>query len=127
VLLQIDALIPVQQDNAVNSGWIQPFVTSPSPGLNKILLGKVDFNNYRPGIYNAIGFAIPDEVGSALSGAAFTDLTFEFDVSSPCITTGTYLFENLRVHSVPPVLHLLIYVGVRSATSAAEVHLMRGS
>jgi hypothetical protein len=100
-LLQIDVLIPIQQGNAVNSGWIQLFVTSPSRGLNKVLLGKVDFNNYRPGIYNTISFAIPDEVSSALGSTAFSDLRFEFDVSSPGRTTGTYLFDNLRVHFVP--------------------------
>jgi hypothetical protein len=102
-LLQIDVLIPVQQGNAVNSGYIQPYVTSRSRGLSKVALAQVFFNNRRPGIYNTFGFAIPDAVSSALGGATFSDLTFEFDVSSPGQITGTYLFDNLRVHSVPLV------------------------
>jgi hypothetical protein len=100
-LLQIDVFLPVQKGNATNSGSIQPYVTSRSRGLSKVALGQVFFNNYRAGIYNTIGFAIPDAVSSALGGATFSDLTFEFDVSSPGKITGAYLFDNLRVHSVP--------------------------
>ena len=102
-LLQIDFLIPVQQGNLVNSGYIQPYVTSKSRNLSKVALPQVFLNNYRAGIYNTIGFAVPDAVRSALGGATYSDLTFEFDISSPGQVTGAYLLDNLRVHSVPLV------------------------
>jgi hypothetical protein len=102
-LLQIDILIPVQPGNAENSGYIQPYVSSKSRGLSKVALTQVFFNSYRDGIYTTIGFPVPTAVGSALKGATFSDLTFEFDISSPGKTTGTYLLDNLRVHSVPLV------------------------
>lgn len=102
-ILQLDLLIPVQQGNANNAGYIQPYVTSPSRGLHKQALSQVSFSAYRPGIYNTFRFPVPDAVRSALGGATFNDLTFEFDVSSPGKITGTYLFDNLRVHSVPLV------------------------
>lgn len=100
-LLEIDVLIPVQQGNATNSGWIQPYVTSKSRGLSKVPLAQVFFNSYREGIYNTIGFPIPGSVASALNDATYSDLVFEFDISSPGRITGTYLLDNLRVHSVP--------------------------
>lgn len=93
-LLQIDIQIPT------NSGYITGQVSSPSHGLHDVLLGQVDFSPYRTGIYNTISFNIPDEVSSALGGATFSDLVFEFSVSSPAGTTGAYLFDNLRVHYV---------------------------
>ncbi len=94
-LLQIDIQLP-----GVNSGSINAQVNSPSRGLKNVSLGQVDLSHYRWGIYNTISFAIPDEVSTALGGATFSDLTFEFDLSSPGETIGTYLFDNLRVHSV---------------------------
>jgi len=36
-----------------------------------------------------------------LNGATYGDLVFEFDVSSPGKMTGTYMLDNLRIHSVP--------------------------
>lgn len=101
--LQIDVLIPVQQGNAVNSGYIQPYVSSKSRGLSKVPLAQIFFNDYRPGIYNTFGFAVPHQVSSALGGAAFNDLVFEFDINSPGQITGSYLLDHLRVHSVPLV------------------------
>jgi hypothetical protein len=102
-MLQLDLMLPVEQGNPHNPGHIDAFVSSPSRGLNKKVLPQISFANYRPGIYNTLRFPIPDEVRSALAGAAFNDLTFEFDVSSPGKTTGTYIFDNLRVHSTPLV------------------------
>lgn len=94
-LLQVDIQIPAE-----SSGSITAQVSSPSRGLTNVSLGQVDLSRYRAGIYNTISFSIPDEVSSALGGGAtFSDLTFEFDLSSS-ETTGTYLFDNLRVHSV---------------------------
>jgi len=102
-LLQIDVFIPAQQGNEVNHGYIQPYITSRSRGLSKVPLAQGSFSGYRPGIYNTIGFAIPDAVNSALSGGTFNDLVFEFDVSSPGKMTGAYLFDNLRIHSLTMV------------------------
>jgi hypothetical protein len=42
-LFQIDVLIPVQQGNALNSGYIQPYVSSKSRGLTKVPLTQVFF------------------------------------------------------------------------------------
>jgi hypothetical protein len=85
---------------AEHSGHIEAHVSSPSRGLHHVLLGRVEFSQYRAGIYNTISFDIPDEVSSALNGAIFSDLRFEFEVKSREETTGAYLFDNLRVHSV---------------------------
>ena len=98
-LLQVDVLIPVQQGNKVNSGYVQPYVTSRSLGLSKVALAQVFFSGYRAGIYNTIAFALPENVRSALGGAVFNDLVLEFDISSPGKITGTYLVDNVRVHS----------------------------
>jgi hypothetical protein len=102
-LLLIDVQLPAQPGNAVNSGYIQGYVTSMSRGLSKVALAQVSFNSFRTGMYNTISFAIPDSVRSALDGATFSDLTFEFDISSPGKPTGTDLLDNLRVHSVSHV------------------------
>ncbi len=103
-LLQIDVLIPAKH-NKVSPGWILAFVSSRSRRLHKVPLGFVSINNhrdsYRGGVYNTITFAIPHDVSSALHGATFSDLTFNLDVIS--LGIGTYLFDNLRVHSVPLV------------------------
>jgi hypothetical protein len=100
-LLQVDIQIPKHGcEDEKSSRYIDAQVSSSSHGLNHVSLGQVDFSNYRAGIYNTISFTIPEEVSSALGGATFSDLRFEFDVSSPDETTGAYLFDNLRVHSV---------------------------
>lgn len=99
-LLQIDVLIPLLQGNAENSGYIQPYVTSKSVGLSKVPLQQVFFNSYREGIYNTVSFTIPSSVASALNGATYNDLVFEFDISSPGKITGSYLLDNLRVYSI---------------------------
>lgn len=97
--LQVDVFIPVQQGNRVNSGSIRAFVTSPSRGLRKVPLEKVDFNDYRPGMYHTLRFAIPAAVWAALSGAIYSDLVVELAISSPGRLTGTYLLDHLRVHA----------------------------
>lgn len=98
--LQVDVFIPLQQGNRVNSGSMRMFVTSPSRGLKKVALEKVDFNDYRPGMYHTIRFAIPAAVREALSGATYNDLVVEFAVSSPGRVTGSYLMDHLRVHAL---------------------------
>jgi hypothetical protein len=102
-LIDLDVLIPVEH-NRVSPGWILAFVSSKSRGLHTVPLGFVAVNNHsgdRGGIYTTITFAIPPNVSSALKGATYSDLTFQFDVIS--LGLGTYLFDNLRVHSVPLV------------------------
>lgn len=95
--LDADALAATTLPNA-NS--IEAFVTSKSRGLNRVSLGTVSFQKLRAGIYNTIAFSITDSVRSALNGVKFTDLVFQFEVSSAETINGAYLFDNLRVHSV---------------------------
>lgn len=99
----VDVLLPAQVGNSNNIGQMQMYVNSPSRGLSKVLIGTVYFGGFRPGIYNTLSYPIPSAVGTALGGASFTDLTFILMVSSPGKLTGPYLFDNLRVHSVPLV------------------------
>ncbi len=98
---RLDILIPVQQGNAVNSGYIQPYINSPSLGLSKVALTQVYFTGLPAGVYTTLSFPIPDAVRTVLSGATFSDLTFELDINSPGKVTGAYLLDNLRVHSPP--------------------------
>lgn len=105
-LLQLDVLFPCGNKlspgdcDPVDDGWIDGFVSSNSLGLHEVSIGKVLFSKYRAGIYNTMNFPIPESVGFVLDNASFNDLVFEFDVSSPSRVLGTYLFDNLRVHSV---------------------------
>jgi hypothetical protein len=109
-LLQLDVQIPCENQMSTrneqgdcipaNTGWIEGFVSSKSRGLNHVSLDKVSFCKYRAGIYNTISFSVPESVSSALDNQEFTDLVFEFDVSSPTDVDGAFLFDNLRVHSV---------------------------
>jgi hypothetical protein len=109
-LLQLDILLPVEGGNSsddqkqslspANGGWIDAFVSVPSRGLRNVRIGQVGLLNYRAGIYNTSGFSSPDNVSSALNGADFSDMVFEFVVILPGTARGTYLFDNLRVHSV---------------------------
>ncbi len=109
-LVQLDVEIPCgsklsTEDEAAccvseADGWVDGFVSSKSLGLQKVSMGKVSFSKYRAGIYNTLGFAVPESVSSALGDAKFDDLVFEFDVSTPNATDGSYRFDNLRVHSI---------------------------
>ena len=101
-IFNVDVLIP-QPGNSSSPGSLQLFVNSPSTGLSMVQIGEVAFGAVRPGIYTTLQFPIPDGVRSALGGAAFNDLTFRFQLSSPAGTQGPYLFDNLRVHAVPLV------------------------
>lgn len=86
--------------DADNFGWIEGFIHSRSRRLERVSLGKVSFNKYRPGIYNTFSFSIPDWVSSTLNNEDVSDLVFEFEVNSSCSPQSPYLFDNLRVHSV---------------------------
>jgi hypothetical protein len=110
-LLQLDVLVPCGSSLSTHGesgtcgpaadGLIEGFVSSNSRGLNHISLGNISLNKYRTGIYNTIPFEIPASVASALGDANYSDLIFEFEVRAPEGNVGgTYLFDNLRVHSV---------------------------
>lgn len=115
-LLQLDILLPAEDEDRDSdrdrdcdheedcghghAGWIDGFVSVRSRGLHKVPLGHVFFTKFRTGIYNTVGFSIPDHVSSALDGVDYNDMVFEFAVISPRRVHGTYLFDNLRVHSV---------------------------
>jgi hypothetical protein len=101
--LQVDLMLPTQLGNTSNLGSMQLFISSRSRKLNNVLVGSVSFKNRRLGIYLTLKFPITDDVRSALAGASFDDLMFQFVVISPGRVTGTYLFDNLRVHSAPLV------------------------
>jgi hypothetical protein len=115
---EVDVMLPTQLGNPANQGFLVLFVSSPSRGL-LAFVGAVRFRGLRTGTYTTMKFPIPASVGHALGGASFNDLTFAFLLSSVNITEGmygddapiysglftppfpgTYLFDNLRVHSV---------------------------
>jgi hypothetical protein len=100
---EVDVRLPTLQGNPIDRGSLKLFISSPSSRLNHEQVGEVDFSGFRPGIYSTLKFPVPDKARSALGGATFNDLTFEFMLSSPGMGAGTYLFDNLRVHSVPLV------------------------
>jgi len=110
-VLQLDVQLPSQCENGIDNGncaparagWVEGFVTAGSLGLYYVPIGRVAFEKYRAGIFNTIDFPIPDSVSSSLKSARFSDLIFEFVVSSPRRVVGTYLFDNLRVHSAEMV------------------------
>jgi hypothetical protein len=108
-LLQLDVQLPAPSrgsdrddrgDCDPTSGSIEGFVSVRSIGVHRVSLGHVSLKKYRTGIYNTVGFSVPESVSSKLNGADFSDMIFEFEVSSPGRVRGTYLFDNLRVHSV---------------------------
>lgn len=100
-VFEVDVLPPSETGN-VSSGTLQLSVSSTSLSLNNVVLGSVDLSTFRPGIYSTLAFPLPDNVRSALGGPAFSDLVFQFKLSSP--GSGSYLFDNLRAHSVPLVM-----------------------
>lgn len=81
-----------------NPGSLRLSITSPSRGLNKIPLGKVDLAGLHAGTYQTITFPMTDQARKALGTARFTDLSFELVLTSQ--VGGEYLFDNLRVRSV---------------------------
>ena len=100
---QADIMLPIVAGNPINRGSLQLFLSSPSRRLNNVLIGNVDFTPIRLGLYTTLKFPIPDGVRTALAGASFGDLTFQFMLNSPGTGAGTYLLDNLRVHSAPLV------------------------
>jgi hypothetical protein len=96
---EVDVMLPAQGGSVVNMGSLKLLVNSPSKGLANVAAGQVNFTGFRPGIYNTMQFPIPDSVRSAL-GSGFNDLTFAFVLNVAGSAAGSYLFDNLRVHSV---------------------------
>lgn len=102
-IFEVDILPPTQRDNDFDDrflGSLQLFVSCPSRRLNNEFAGNADLAALRPGIYNTLKFPISDRIQDALGGAAFNDLTFKFVLSWQLNMGKTYLFDNLRVHSV---------------------------
>jgi hypothetical protein len=108
-LLQLDMQLPTQScgfghddrgDCDPTIGEIEAFLSVRSLGLHRVSLGHVSLNKLHTGIYNTIGFNIPDHVSSALNGATFDDMVVEFAIGSLGHVHGAYLFDNLRIHSV---------------------------
>jgi hypothetical protein len=115
---EVDVMLPTQLGNPATEGFLVLFVSSPSRGL-RANVGAVRFRGLRTGTYTTMKFPIPAAVGLALGDASFNDLTFAFLLSSVGVSegmygdaapinsglftppfSGTYLFDNLRVHSV---------------------------
>jgi hypothetical protein len=91
-----------------STGLLKLAVSSASRGLKSEPVGEATLNGLHPGIYNTIKFPIPDTVRRALGGATFKDLSFEFGLNATAVSnlTPTFLFDNLRVSSVPLVTAL---------------------
>jgi hypothetical protein len=99
-VFEVDVMAPAHEYDSFQRGSLKLFISSRSTGLNEELVGEADFSGRRLGIYSTLKFPIPDKVRNALRAAAFNDLTFHFMLNSP-EDGGRYLFDNLRVHSVP--------------------------
>ena len=98
--LAIDIRFPATNQSS-NSGNLRLSITSPSRGLNRLPLGKVDFRNLRTGTFQTLSFPLTDQARKALAGAPFNDLTFELTLTT--LGTGEYLFDNLRLRSIQGV------------------------
>ncbi|HEX4770647.1 MAG TPA: hypothetical protein VH351_07450 [Bryobacteraceae bacterium] len=98
-IFQLDLMVPMQDSEEVKSS-IEGFVSSPSRHLKRIALAKLSLSACKPGAYTTLRFPISDAIRSALGGANYNDLAFEFDITSPDHVSGSYIFDNLRVHSV---------------------------
>ncbi len=104
-ILEVDVMLPAEDGN---TGSLKLSVSSFSRGISNELIGEVDLSKFRTGIYSTMQFPIPDRVRTALGNATFKDLVFELVLSSPrtdipAASARQYLFDNLRVHSVPLV------------------------
>jgi hypothetical protein len=78
-------------------------VSCPSRGL-KAEVAVVQLSGLKPFIYTTLKFPIPDQVRTALAGADFTDLTFEFVLSGTTAgASNVYLFDNLRAVAISPL------------------------
>lgn len=103
-IFEVDVMLPAR-----NTGSLKLSVSSPSRGFKNELAGEVELTAFRPGIYNTLKFPVPDKVRSALKDTSFNDLTFEIALNEPASSLPVtpaprqFLFDNLRVHSVPLV------------------------
>lgn len=106
-IFEVDVMPPAPH---VNGSSLKLSVSSPSRGLKNELMGQVELTGLRGGIYTTLKFPIPEKVRSALGGATFEDLSFEFVLTLPpsglplpIAAPPQFLFDNLRVHAVPLV------------------------
>ncbi len=99
-MFEIDVMPPTIQGFS-NRGSLTLSLSSRSRGLAHEPVGEVDFDRIPDGIYSTIQFPVPGSIAGALGNASFSDLVFEFLLSAPPGRgSGTYLLDNLRLHSV---------------------------
>jgi hypothetical protein len=95
----VDLLLPTTQADPNDVGSLQLFVSAPAEGVDTELLDTVNLNGQTLGVFQTYQFAVPDDLRSALSGQAYSDLTFTIALTNPPRNTGTYIFDNLRAMS----------------------------
>jgi hypothetical protein len=67
-----------EEENRVIRGALRLFVSCPSRNLDHEFIGKASLAHFPRGTYSTMKFPIPEEVGDALRGVSFDDLTFHF-------------------------------------------------
>lgn len=97
---EVDTMLPPEGGPVASVGSLKMSISAPAEGLNDVSMGQVSLVGLQTGMYTSLKFAIPDAVRVALGSTPFRDLTFTF-ILDPGSLWGTYLFDNLRVHSVP--------------------------
>ncbi|MGA3027208.1 MAG: hypothetical protein ABSF98_20820 [Bryobacteraceae bacterium] len=104
---EVDVQPPPVRDNDFDDrfeGSMLLLISCPSRRLPAEVVGTVDLRTLRSGTYNTVKFPIAKSIQSALAGASFNDLTFQFALSWQLTNVGKlYLFDNLRVNSAPVV------------------------
>jgi hypothetical protein len=95
----VDLLLPTAQADPNDVGSLQLFVSAPAEGVDGELLDTVNLNGQTLGVFQTYRFAVPDDLRSALSGQAYSDLIFTIALTNPPGNTGTYIFDNLRAIS----------------------------
>jgi hypothetical protein len=81
------------------TGDIRLRMSCPSRGINNVDLGRASLTGARPGFFQTLKFAIPNNVRTALGGKSYSDLTFDISVNVGSSTAGTYRLDHLRVQS----------------------------
>src|SRR5262249_10919775 len=102
-LFQVDLLLPVEPGSALNHGALQMSISIPSHRLSNIVIGKMSFQSLRLGVFNTLRFPIPDQaraaLGPALAQTSPSEVVFQFELDVSTSIHGTFIFDNLRVHS----------------------------
>ncbi|HLK69535.1 MAG TPA: hypothetical protein VKU19_39165 [Bryobacteraceae bacterium] len=100
-VFEVDVMPP-----SSSTASLKLLVSSPSLGLKAEPVAEADLSGLQSGLYSTVKFPIPDTVRKALAGAAVKDLSFQIVFNITTATTAAsaqYLFDNLRVYSVPLV------------------------